>query len=148
MSEEEREIRALLASRDAAIAAGDAEAAVAAVATGATSYDLPPPLAFAHEHDGAVAGLNDWFATWDGPVRSDLRDPTIHVAGDLAIAWGLANMRGVKRGEGAQDLWFRSTIVLRRTDDGWQIIHEHNSVPLRMDGSGKAATDLKPEQKD
>jgi ketosteroid isomerase-like protein len=26
----------------------------------------------------------------------------------------------------------------------WQIVHEHTSVPMMMDGSGKAATDLKP----
>lgn len=145
MSEEEREIRALLAARDAAVAAADAEGMVAAMAESAVTFDLPPPLAFVHDHDGAITGLTEWLNTWDGPVRSDLRDPTVLIAGDLAVAWGFANMRGVKRGEGPQDMWFRSTAVLRRTAGTWRIVHEHNSVPMRMDGSGAAATDLKPE---
>jgi hypothetical protein len=35
---------------------------------------------------------------------------------------------------------------LRRADGAWRIIHEHNSFPLNMDGSGTAATDLQPDQ--
>ncbi len=41
------------------------------------------------------------------------------------------------------DLWFRSTVGLRRTASGWQITHEHESTPFYMDGSGRAATDLR-----
>jgi PhnB protein len=45
---------------------------------------------------------------------------------------------------GREDLWFRSTVGLRRTTAGWQITQEHESTPFYMDGSGRAATDLKP----
>ncbi|HKD89003.1 MAG TPA: nuclear transport factor 2 family protein, partial [Streptosporangiaceae bacterium] len=40
------------------------------------------------------------------------------------------------------DLWFRSTVGLRRTAAGWQITHEHESTPFYGDGSDRAATDL------
>jgi ketosteroid isomerase-like protein len=35
-------------------------------------------------------------------------------------------------------------VGLRRTTAGWQITHEHDSTPFYMDGSGRAATDLRP----
>jgi PhnB protein len=53
-------------------------------------------------------------------------------------------MTGTKADGERVDLWFRSTIGLRRTAAGWQITHEHDSTPFYMDRSGRAATDLKP----
>lgn len=144
MSDDEKAIRDLLARRDAAIAAGDAAGAVESIAPGAISYDLPTPLQFVHDRDGAVRGLTAWFDTWDGPVTSVLADPTVLVSGDLAVAYGLAHMTGDKKGQGPQDLWFRETVVLRRDGGTWRIVHAHASVPFHMDGSGRAATDLSP----
>ncbi|MFD0204902.1 MULTISPECIES: nuclear transport factor 2 family protein [Saccharothrix] len=42
------------------------------------------------------------------------------------------------------DLWFRSTVCLRRVDGVWRIAHEHTSTPFYMDGSFSAALDLTP----
>jgi ketosteroid isomerase-like protein len=42
------------------------------------------------------------------------------------------------------DLWFRATLGFRKIDGKWTITHEHSSVPFYMDGSFKAAIDLKP----
>jgi hypothetical protein len=42
------------------------------------------------------------------------------------------------------DLWFRETLGFRKIDGKWTITHEHSSVPFYMDGSFKAAVDLKP----
>jgi ketosteroid isomerase-like protein len=42
------------------------------------------------------------------------------------------------------DLWFRQTLGLLKIDGSWKIAHEHSSVPFYMDGSFKAAVDLKP----
>jgi hypothetical protein len=34
---------------------------------------------------------------------------------------------------------------LQRSDlEGWRIIHDHSSYPMKMDGSQQAALDLKP----
>ncbi|WP_099513756.1 nuclear transport factor 2 family protein [Microvirga ossetica] len=58
--------------------------------------------------------------------------------------WAGADARGIKKGVGPLDQWHRRTIVLRRRDGVWKISHEHSSFPMRMDGSGTAATDLVP----
>ncbi len=145
MFDAEQEIRALLRERDEAIAAGDAERVVAHVETGAVSFDLPPPLQYVHAAGPAIAGLSDWFRTWDGAVTSEMANPEVIVNGDLAVAYGLSRMRGDKKGSGPTDMWFRSTVVLIRREGRWRIVHTHDSVPMKMDGSGAAATDLKPD---
>ena len=57
---------------------------------------------------------------------------------------GVSPLRPVLISREQVDLWFRSTVGLRRTADGWQITHEHDSTPFYMDGSDRAALDLKP----
>ena len=52
-------------------------------------------------------------------------------------------MRGRIGGED-QDLWYRSTVCLRKTEGRWRIVHDHTSVPFYIDGSYRAAVDLKP----
>ena len=42
------------------------------------------------------------------------------------------------------DIWFRHTLGFRKIDGRWKITHEHSLVPFYMDGSHKAAVDLKP----
>jgi ketosteroid isomerase-like protein len=38
----------------------------------------------------------------------------------------------------------RTTVGLRKIDGKWLIVHVHESVPFYMDGSDRAALDLKP----
>lgn len=137
------QIRALIDQRDAAIRDGNVASAVAAMAEGAMVYDLPP-LFYTHDPDAAVVALSERFSTWKGGVDSRFHEPMIRVDGNIAVVHGLSHMTGVKHGEGPQDVWFRSPLVLERGPKGWRIIHEHNSFPMKMDGSGLAATDLKP----
>jgi ketosteroid isomerase-like protein len=84
-----------------------------------------------------------WLAGWDGPIQIDVRDVNLIVGGDMAFASALNRMRGRQSGEG-QDLWYRTTMCLRKTDRRWRIVHDHSSVPFYMDGSYRAAVDLKP----
>jgi ketosteroid isomerase-like protein len=53
-------------------------------------------------------------------------------------------MSGTRTDGGETDVWVRQTLCLRRIGDAWKIAHEHTSVPFYMDGSNKAALDLKP----
>lgn len=131
-------IRGLIEARNAAVRAGDAERAVA--------HDLQPPLRFTGAAARDADGLARWLATWDGPVGVEMPEPTVAVHGDLAFAHGLSRMRGRKRGAPTPiDLWYRATLCLKRAGGAWTIVHEHNSVPMRMDGSGLAAVDLEPD---
>ncbi|MBB4005341.1 YybH family protein [Aurantimonas endophytica] len=141
---EARAIRDLIDARNDAVRAGDTARAMAAMAKDVVTFDLAPPLQLAGAPARDTAGMEEWLATWDGPVSVVMPEPTVVVEGDIAFAHGLSRMRGVKRGEGPIDLWYRSTLCLKRGPDGWSLLHEHHSVPMKMDGSGLAATDLHP----
>ncbi|WP_425476053.1 nuclear transport factor 2 family protein [Mesorhizobium yinganensis] len=81
---------------------------------------------------------------WDGTVTVEMSSPTVIISGDLAVVFGLGRIHGIKKGSGPIESWNRRTVVLRRRRGIWQIIHEHNSYPMEMDGSGRAATNRKP----
>ena len=138
-------IRALVEARNAAVRRRDAERAIAPLSEDVVAYDLQPPLRFVGAAARDAGGVAEWLATWDGPVSIEMPGPAVAVDGDLAFAHGLSRMRGTKRGQGPSELWFRTTLCLRRVAGAWSIVHEHNSVPMMMDGSGRAAIDLEPD---
>lgn len=104
-------------------------------------FALPPPLI---APSGDPQDIQEWFDTWSSPIELTYRDLQILVDGDLALVYGLAHMVGTKVDGGKNDLWYRTTTGLRRIDGAWAIVHQHESVPFLMDGSDKAALDLKP----
>ena len=138
------QIRALLYDRAAAITARDAQRAVSHYAPEVVSFSLAPPLRYAGTEARDPAGIEGWFRTWGGPIGYDIGEPVIEAGDDVAFCHGLTHMTGTKTDGEQVDLWFRSTVGLRRTVAGWQITHEHDSTPFYMDGSGRAATDLTP----
>jgi PhnB protein len=102
-------------------------------------YSLAPPLV-ANE---GPKGLQAWFDTWQGPIGYEFRDLEITADDNVAFCTCLNRMSGTQNG-GKTELWFRHTIGLRKIDDRWKIVHLHESVPFLMDGSDKAAVDLRP----
>ncbi len=144
-SKDETAIRELIQARNAAVYAGDTKRAIAPMAKDIIAYDLQPPLQFAGKAARDADGMKEWLGTWDGPVEIEMRDPVVAVDGDLAFAHGLSRMRGAKKEVGPVDFWYRTTLCLRRIAGTWSIVHEHHSVPMKMDGSGLAATDLQPD---
>ena len=138
--EDRAEIRALFQQLARAHAERDADALVAAYAPDAVIYDLAPPLGHRGMNRDSIA---TWFAGWEGPIRIDSQDVTLTIEGDLALVSAFNRMRGRQSGEDI-DLWFRTTMCLRKTDGRWRIIHDHSSVPFYMDGSYRAAIDLEP----
>ena len=141
---DEAAIRDLLHAFARALHDKDAGAAIAPLADDAVAFDLAPPLRIGPEAMHDPAGLEQWFATWKGPIVSEPQDQTIVVGGDVAYAYGLQHMTGTKTDGEKVDLWFRATACLRRRGGRWRITHMHNSVPFAMDGSGKALLHLKP----
>lgn len=133
------EIEALFQQLARAHADHDADAIVDAYAQDAVIYDLAPPLGRVGMSRDSVAG---WLAGWDGPIEIDARDVNLTVDGDLAFVSALNRMRG-SQGREVQDMWYRTTMCLRRTSGRWRIVHDHSSVPFYMDGSYRAAVDLK-----
>jgi len=136
----EKAIRQAIQARNAALGAKDVAGVMASGAAGFVGYNLAPPL----KATAGKAGLAAWFATWDGPIGLEMRDLKI-VAGDEAgFAHALIHMIGRKTDGEPVDLWFRQTFGLKLSRRGWKIVHEHGSVPYYMDGSVRAAIDLKP----
>jgi uncharacterized protein (TIGR02246 family) len=134
------EIEALFQKLPRAHADHDADAIVEAYAPDAVIFDLAPPLGRLGMNRDSIAA---WLAGWDGPVQIDARDVNLTFDGDLAFVSALNRMRGRQGGED-QDMWYRTTMCLRKTYGRWRIVHDHSSVPFHMDGSYRAAIDLKP----
>ena len=136
----EKEIKQAIDARNAALSAKDVAGVMASGYAGFVAYTLAPPL----KSTGGKAGLEAWFATWDGPIGLALKDLKITAGADVGFASCLAHMTGRKTDGEHVDLWHRMTFGLRRVRGAWKIVHEHSSVPFYMDGSFRAAVDLKP----
>jgi PhnB protein len=137
---DEAKIRTLIDQRAQALHAKNADGVVSCRTPDYVQFSLAPPLA----HTTDVKNLNTWFASWQGPIGSEARDLKVAVSGDTAFSHGLSRMTGTKTDGAKVDLWFRETLCFRKIDGTWKIAHEHTSVPFHMDGSFRAAIDLKP----
>ena len=133
-------IEALFQKLARAHADQDADAIVEVYAPDAVMFDLAPPLGRRGMSCDNVAA---WLAGWDGLIQIDARDVNLTVDSDLAFVSALNRMRGRQGGED-QDMWYRTTMCLRKISGRWRIVHEHSSVPFYMDGSYQAAVNLMP----
>jgi ketosteroid isomerase-like protein len=136
----------LLAEHAAAHAAREPERIMALYSAEPVMYTLAPPLQQGPDTEyGTVDGLRRWIGTFDGPIGIDYQDPVVTAAGDVAFVHTLTRMTATPAGAPESfSFWFRSTFGLRRQEDGWRIVHRHESTPFHMDGSLRAAVDLQP----
>ena len=137
-------IRGLIEARADAMRQKNAEAAVALLANDIVAFEMVPPLALPSAAVNNVQAMTGWFAGWEGPIEVEIRDLQIHVDGNVAFAHSLNRLAGTRLGGGRTDMWMRSTLGLRRTDDGWRIVHGHTSVPFDPADGFKACLGLKP----
>ncbi|PST27049.1 DUF4440 domain-containing protein [Mesorhizobium plurifarium] len=135
------EIKEIIADWAEALRRKDAARVLAHGTQGCLVFSLAPPL---KASDADARGLDEWFSTWKGPLGFALEDLDVSVSGDVAFATALTHLSGEKHDGQKAALWYRLTLGLRRTDAGWKIAHQHESVPFYMDGSFKAAIDLEP----
>jgi len=143
--QDEAQVRQLMAEQETAMRARDAERLVSRYAPETVKFDLAPPLRHTGPELHDVNGLRSWFAGFDGPIDYEIRDLTVTAGEDVAFCHSLNRLSTTPHGAPERfDLWFRSTVCLRKVDGTWRITHEHNSTPFYMDGSFKAALDLQP----
>jgi len=138
---DEAGIRSLIDQHVKALYAKDAEAVIACLAPDYLPFTLAPPLVSTMT---STEEYESWFATWQGPIGTEIRDLAIAVNGDLGISHSLNMMSGRSASGHEVKLWYRKTLSFRKVNGAWKIAHEHTSVPFYMDGSFRAATDLKP----
>jgi ketosteroid isomerase-like protein len=134
-------IRTLIDDWANAIRAKDADRVMARQMADSVTFDLAPPLI----STGTDAkDLQAWFSTWQGPLGYELRDLKITAGDDVAFCHGLNRLSGVKNDGEQVEMWFRQTLCFVKIGGEWRIAHQHESVPFHMDGSYRAAVDLKP----
>jgi PhnB protein len=139
-AEDKRAIRAAIEDRAAALRSKDVKALSRVGTRDNVVYSLAPPLV----SNGGLEGVRAWFASWDGPMGYEMRDLEVSAGERVAFAHCLAHMTGRRTDGTSTDLWFRLTLGLEKRGEGWKISHEHHSTPFLMDGSFRAAIDLKP----
>ena len=118
------EIRRIHEGWSRATEAKDLDAMMAGIADDVVSYEHQEPM----EYRGADAvreSCRVGLELTDGKVTFTTPDLTVHVAGDLAVAWGLNHMSH----DGEQDL-SRGTRVFQRRAGRWQMVHQHVSYPV------------------
>ncbi len=141
----EDQIRALLDDWVNAVRAKDAARVISHYAANVVSFDLAPPL----EYRGTEAirrSLEEWFPTFRGPVGYEIHDLSVTVGDEVAFSRSLNHITGSRTNDEETGVWVRVTVCYQRSGGKWLIKHEHVSVPFYMDGSYKAAVDLRPSR--
>jgi uncharacterized protein (TIGR02246 family) len=140
---DEAQIRGLVDTWMQALRAKDVNGVMSHYAPDIVAFDLAPPL----EYRGADAYRKNWeawFPTFRGPIGYEIRDLSIAATDDIAFCHSFNRITGTRTNNEKTDIWVRATVCFRKIDGKWKIVHEHQSVPFYMDGSDRAALDLKP----
>jgi ketosteroid isomerase-like protein len=123
------ELRALVDERVAAVHAKDLTPLLDRVHADIVSYNLLPPSRTA---GGAPveAAARKWFDGYPGAIGYDVHDLDVMSAGDLGVCRFFYRVTGTVRDGSEVDMWVRATLVCRRVDGRWLIVHGHESVPF------------------
>ena len=127
--QDEAEIRRLIAAWSTALEAKDVDALTANYLPDSVLYDAIPPY--------KVVGKDAIREVWANCLpyfpevfKSEHRDLTIHVAGDIALVHGLHHFIPTPADDPVGQTWLRITIGFRRIDGKWKVVHEHISAPF------------------
>jgi ketosteroid isomerase-like protein len=109
-----------------AICRGDMDRIIADRADDILMFDVPEPL--------QARGIEAYRQTWAlffaqnaaGPDRFRIDELNIEAGEQVAFAHGLLTI-------GGGDAQCRLTLGLRRREGRWQVVHEHHSMPLRLE---------------
>ena len=138
----ESEIKSLLDTWSAAVAAKDVDGLMTLYAPDIVYFDVVPPLRFSGSAE-VRKNFERWFDLWASGIKSETRDLRILASGDTAAAFKLHRASGTRKDGREVGLWVRVTVCFRRSGDRWLIAHEHVSLPVEMPG-GRALMGLTP----
>lgn len=123
----------------------DAAKANSLYANNCILFLLAPPLQEKLERGiDTINDLDNWLATFKDHIGLESKEITIVQDNNLACVHSLEHLIGHRTDGSLTDTWYRETLCFSKTDSGWKIIHQHQSFPMLMDGSNRAATELKP----
>lgn len=142
MTNSESEIRDLLNKRTEATRRKDVGALMESFDSDVLSFDVIDPLQF-KDSAAIKERMEQWFSTFEGSIDLDINDLHITANDEIGFCSGLNHVHGTKLDGVVLDMWWRSTICLKKINGKWQILHQHNSVPFNTE-TGKASIGLKP----
>lgn len=141
----EQSIKDLYINLTNAIRNKDVTGAIAPFADKSVMFVLAPPLRFkTGENSPGANGIEEWFSTFKSDIGLEVLELEIVSDAKVAFLHCLVHLTGKRNDDTDTDVWYRETLGLRKIKDEWKIAHQHQSVPMYMDESEKAATDLKP----
>jgi uncharacterized protein (TIGR02246 family) len=127
--QDEADIRALIAEWSRALEAKDVAKMTENYVPDALLYDAIPP----YKTVGVEAIRQAWnacFPFFPEKFKSEHRDLVVHVAGDVALVYGLHHFVPEPAGDPIGENWLRMTVGYRRIDGQWKVVHEHISTPF------------------
>lgn len=139
----EAQVRAIIEDWGEGLRNKDADRCASHYTDDVVQFDLAPPLQYQGK-ETLRNNLAEWFKSFDGPIGFEVSELKITAASDVAFARCLNHITGKRSNGENTDLWVRVTLGFQNTDGKWLVNHEHVSVPFYMDGSFRAAVDLKP----
>jgi uncharacterized protein (TIGR02246 family) len=139
----EAEIRRLVESWVQALRTKNTDGVMSHYASDIVAFDLAPPLQY-EGTDAYRKNWEAWFPTFRGPINYEIRDLSIAASDDVAFCHSFNRITGTRTDNEKTDVWVRATVCFRKFDGKWKIVHEHQSVPFYIDGSDRAALDLRP----
>ena len=100
-------------------------------------FDIP---AFASKGVPPASAMFDRvFGTFES-CKVDLLDTQVMLNGDMGIVCTVQSTNIVLKDGGTKHVISRQTDCFERRDNGWQLIHQHASVPAGGDWDGKITT--------
>lgn len=136
------ELRALVDERVQAISNRDARYLADAQDQNVLAYNVLPPLWL--RGSGEVAEqTRAWFDGYSRGPDYEVRDLQIDVDGSVGSTAFLYHVTGTLHSGDEVSMWVRATLVWRRVDGTWRIVHDHESVPWDP-STGEGRIDLKP----
>jgi PhnB protein len=133
---DEAAIRNLIANWSRAVERKDAEAIVEAYTPGAVLYDVTLPVV---GKDAIKALWERCFPFFPDRFRSQHQDLSVVVDADLAVVYGLHRFVPEQADHPCGQFQSRVTAVFQRIEGEWRLIHEHASIPFKMEGSAAEA---------
>jgi len=137
------EIQQLIDNWATAVRAKDIKGIMSNYVPDVLVFDIAPPL-LCRGADAYRKNYEEWFSTWQGPIGYEIRDLSITASDGVAFSHSLNRIHGKRTNGEDTDVWVRVTACYRKMNGKWKVTHEHISVPFYMDGSYRAAVDLKP----
>ncbi|MGJ9412715.1 YybH family protein [Aeromicrobium sp. CF4.19] len=122
-------LREFVADRVRAVAARDAAPLVDAHSQDVVSFPVLPP-AETHGTGDVADALTAWLDSYEVGPGYEVHHLRVAAGGDLGYCSFRYHVSGTLHGGGEVDMWVRATLVCRRDDGRWRIIHTHESVPF------------------